>query len=101
MQWGASTFAMPNLWTDSLRCGGFRALLEEDSLVETDVPYRCWGGQARRGRDLAWLMAACERLPLSPEEKAEIFGGMELPVRWKLGSSKASRTLNKLPVRKV
>jgi len=79
----------------------FLPLLEEDSLVEADVPYPRWVQQASRGRDLAWLLAAFERLPLSPEEKAEIFGGMELPVRWKLGSSKASRTLNKRPVRKV
>lgn len=71
----------------------FIPLLEEDSLVEADVPYRRWLKTASRGRELPWLMSAFERLPLSLEEKAEIFGALELPVRCELGNSSLTRTL--------
>ncbi|MBZ5721204.1 MAG: hypothetical protein LAO03_12565 [Acidobacteriia bacterium] len=77
----------------------FIPLLEEDSLVEADVPYRRWLQAASRGRELSWLVAACERLPLSREEKAEIFGALELPVRCELGNSSLTRTLGGRPVR--
>jgi hypothetical protein len=77
----------------------FMPLLEEDSLVEADVPYHRWLKTASRGRELPWLIAACERLPLSLEEKAEIFGALELPVRCELGNSRLTRTLGGRPVR--
>jgi hypothetical protein len=77
----------------------FVPLLEEDSLVEADVPYRRWLKTASRGRELPWLMSAIERLPLSLEEKAEIFGALELPVRCELGDSSLTRTLGGRAVR--
>ena len=77
----------------------FIPLLEEDSLVEADVPYLRWLKKASRGRELAWLMAAVDRLPLSLEEKAEIFGALELPVRCELGNSSLTRTLGGRTVR--
>jgi hypothetical protein len=79
----------------------FMPLLEEDAWVEADVPYRRWLQAASGGKDLAWLTAACERLPLSVEERAEIFGALELQVRWELGNSSATRTLGKRSVRNV
>jgi hypothetical protein len=77
----------------------FIPLIEEDSLVEADVPYRRWLKTASRGLELPWLMSAIERLPLSLEEKAEIFGALELPVRCELGNSPLTRTLGGRPVR--
>jgi hypothetical protein len=50
---------------------------------------------------LRWLIRQCERLPLSREERAEIFGSLELAVCWQLGDSRATRTLGKRPVRQV
>ena len=79
----------------------FIPLLEEDSLVEPDVPYQRWLGLASRGRDLAWLIAACNRLPASVEERAEIFNALELPIRLDLGNSPASRTLARRPTRNL
>jgi hypothetical protein len=79
----------------------FVPLLEEDAWVEADVPYRRWLQAASGGRELAWLVRQCARLPVSQEERAEIFGAMELPVRWQLGNSRATRTLGKRAVRKV
>jgi hypothetical protein len=81
----------------------FIPLLEDDSLVEPDVPYRSWMDAASGGarRELSWLLRQFQRLPLSVEEQAEIFGSLELPVRWELGNSKATRTHGKSPVRQV
>jgi hypothetical protein len=79
----------------------FIPLLEEDAWVEADVPYRRWLQAARAGRELAWLILQFERLPVSPEERAEMFGALELPVRWQLGNSRATRTLGKRPVRQI
>jgi hypothetical protein len=53
------------------------------------------------GKDLAWLIRQFERLPVSVEERAEIFGSLELPVRWRLGNSPATRTLGKRPTKQV
>ena len=77
----------------------FIPLLEEDSLVEADVPYLRWLKKASRGRELPWLMSAMDQLPFSLEEKAEIFGALELPVRCELGNSSLTRTLGGRPVR--
>ena len=81
----------------------FIPLLEDDSLVEPDVPYRRWmeGASGGPGHELSWLVKQFQKLPLNIEEQAEIFGSMELPVRWELGASKATRTHGKLPVREV
>jgi hypothetical protein len=81
----------------------FIPLFEEDAWVEADVPYRRWLQAASGGpaRELDWLIRQCERLPLSQEERAEIFDSLELPVRWELGDSRATRTLGKRPVRHV
>ena len=80
----------------------FIPLLEDDSLVEPDVPYRRWmeAASGGSGRALGWLVAQFQKLPLNIEAQAEIFGSLELPVRWELGDSKAARTHGKLSVRK-
>jgi hypothetical protein len=70
----------------------FVPLLEEDSFVEPDVPYRDWLRAASGGRELEWLIAQFERCPLSPALRSEIFGSLELPIRWELGDSRATRT---------
>ena len=81
----------------------FIPLLEEDAWVEADVPYRRWLQAASGGlaRELQWLIRQCERLPVSREERAEIFDSLELPVFWQLGNSRATRTLGKRPVRQI
>jgi hypothetical protein len=80
----------------------FLPLLEEDALVEANVPYQEWLGEARgRARELPWLIERFERLPLSEKEKAELFESLKLYVRWELGDSMATRTHMKRPVRRV
>ncbi|MDT5122006.1 MAG: hypothetical protein QOC96_1488 [Acidobacteriota bacterium] len=81
----------------------FLPLLEEDALVEANVPYLDWlhAAKGRGLRDLGWLIERFERLPLAEKEKAELYESLKLYVRWELGDSRATRTLMKRPVRKI
>jgi hypothetical protein len=81
----------------------FLPLLEEDALVEANVPYQGWlhAARPRVRHDLAWLVERFERLPLSEKEKAELYESLKLYVRWELGNSRATRTLMKRPVRQI
>jgi hypothetical protein len=76
--------------------------LYEDSLVEANIPYLSWLRAARgRGhRNFEWLVRRFERLKISGRQTAELYDSLGLRVLWDLGDSKASRTLNKQPVRK-
>lgn len=81
----------------------FLPLLYEDSLVEANIPYLDWlhAASGKKGRDLEWLVERFERTELSNREKAEIFYGLDLRIRWNLGTSRASRTGNLLRPSKV
>lgn len=81
----------------------FLPLLEEDALVEANVPYPDWlrAAKGRKGSELKWLIERFERLPLSGKEKAELYESLKIYVRWELNDSRATRTLMKRPVRKV
>jgi hypothetical protein len=78
-------------------------LLEEDSLVEANIPYSLWlkAAQGRDRRDVAWLLDRFDRLPVSDAEKRELYGSLRLKVVWKVRDYRATRTGNKRPVRKV
>lgn len=77
----------------------FLPLLEEDSLVEANVPYLAWIEKAwGTGADqLANLLRAFEKLNCSPREKSELFASLELSVRWQLKDAPASRTHMRRP----
>jgi hypothetical protein len=82
----------------------FLPLLEEDSFVEADIPWRKWlrEAQGTRGHDdLAWFVRRFEDLDLPAAEKARLYETLRMPVRWHLENSRVSRTLNWQPVRKV
>lgn len=81
----------------------FLPLLEEDALVEANVPYLDWlqAAKGRGLRDLSWLIERFERLPLSEREKAELYESLKLYVRWELDNSRATRTLMKRSARKI
>ena len=80
----------------------FLPLLYEDSLVEANIPYVRWlrAASGQKGRGLEWLVKRFEGLNIEERQKAELYDSLGLRIRWKLGHSKASRTLNKLDVRK-
>ncbi|HEV7374502.1 MAG TPA: hypothetical protein VGN95_07285 [Pyrinomonadaceae bacterium] len=81
----------------------FIPLLEEDALVEANVPYLTWlrtaSGRARR--NLSWLIERFRRLPISEKEKAELYESLKLPIYWELDNSRATRTMMKRPVRNI
>jgi hypothetical protein len=82
----------------------FLPLLEEDALVEANVPYRDWllaAANGRGRRELSWLIERFERLPHSEKEKAELYESLKLYVRWDLLDSRATRTRMKRPVKRI
>ena len=79
----------------------FMPLLEEDALVEANVPYIKWLRAARDGRrELPWLVDRFVQLPLSAKEKSELYNSQKLYVRWS-PAYRATRTGLRLPVRKI
>jgi len=79
----------------------FMPLLEEDTFVEANIPYREWLAAARKDRpELAWLMDRFDELPKSDKERAELYDSQQLYVRWTPGFN-ASRTGMRLPGRRL
>lgn len=78
-------------------------LLEDEANVEADVAYRDWLRAAcgRGKRELGWLLQRFERLPLTIEEKNELFTALDLTIRWELGDSPVSRTHARRPVKRI
>jgi len=71
----------------------------EDLLVEANIPYLDWFRAAKRTRatDLAWLISRIEKFPLQPEERAELFAGAKIAIRWDLGNGRMTRSNLRLP----
>jgi len=80
----------------------FIPLLADDADVEADVPYRKWLQVASgRGGILPWLLEQFERLPITGQEKAELYNSLGLTIKWELDNLRASRTRNWRAVRSV
>jgi hypothetical protein len=71
-------------------------LLEEDALTEANIPYLDWihSAKKRKTSDLAWLIERLEKSALSEKEKSTFYDSLELWIRWEMGDSRSSRTLN-------
>lgn len=79
----------------------FLPLLEEDAVVEANVPYLEWIRAAKgRAKDLQWLIARFAALNLPAKAKAELYDSLKLHVRWR-PSFRATRSGMSLPVRKI
>jgi hypothetical protein len=78
-------------------------LLYEDALVEANVPYISWirAAKTRKTSDLRWLVESFDRAELSEKEKSALYDSLELWIRWEMGRSHASRTLNRRKPRKI
>ena len=85
----------------------FIPLLEDDAYVEADTPWRRWletaAGEAggKKTATPAWLISRFQQLPLSAQQKAEIYESLRVPLRWTLGNSVISRTRNWRPGRSI
>ncbi|HLK21875.1 MAG TPA: hypothetical protein VKT81_23160 [Bryobacteraceae bacterium] len=66
----------------------------EDLLVEANIPYMDWFRAAKRerGRDLAWLISRIEKFPMTPEDRAELYAGAKIAIRWDLGHGPMTRS---------
>ncbi len=85
----------------------FMPLLEDDSYVEADMPWRRWLETAAKKRSdparriPSWLLQRFADLPLGPTERAELYESLRIPLRWRLENSTITRTRNWKPVRKI
>jgi hypothetical protein len=80
----------------------FIPFLDDDAYVEADTPWRRWlEAAAGKKRVPAWLISRFEQLPLPPQQKAELYESLRVPLRWSLENSVISRTRNWKPVRSV
>lgn len=76
----------------------FLPLLDDEALVDVDVPFRAWIDAARgHATDAAWLIGRFDALPVPPRERAERYEALALPLRWELGDSPLSRTRARRP----
>jgi len=80
----------------------FIPFLEDDAYVEADTPWRRWlEAAANKKRVAEWLISRFEQLPLPPQQKAELYESLRVPLRWNLENSVISRTRNWKQVRSV
>lgn len=79
----------------------FMPLLQEDTLVEANIPYREWLRAARgRRAELAWLVERFDEQPWPDDARAEIYDSQKLYVTW-TPSFRATRTGLRCPPRKL
>ena len=79
----------------------FMPLLEEDTSVEANIPYRDWLREARgRPSEVEWLLTRLRALGLSDDKTAQLYNGTQLYIRWRY-SYRDSRTGMRVPVRKI
>ena len=79
----------------------FMPLLEEDTFVEANIPYRDWLRQARGLQsEVSWLLNQFNKLDLHESEKSELYNSQKLFVRWQY-SYRDSRTGLRQPCRQI
>jgi hypothetical protein len=81
----------------------FIPLLEDDAYVEADTPWPRWleAAGGKKHATPAWLIERFEQLALPPQQKAELYESLRVPLRWNLENSVISRTRNWKVVRSV
>jgi hypothetical protein len=77
-------------------------LSDEDAQVEAHVPYHEWIRAAAGPRSgLAWLVSAIAGRFANEREQAVRYDSLQLPLRFELGLTTASRTLMRLPCKQL
>ena len=78
-------------------------LLEDDAYVEADTPWRRWleAAGGKKHATPVWLVQRFEQLALPPQQKAELYESLRVPLRWNLANSAIARTRNWKPVPSV
>ncbi len=95
LEWdaGAAEDRMRATWPE------FLPLLEEEALADANVPYLDWLDAAAGDRrsDPGWLLERYASLPYPPDDRAERFDTLQVPVAWDLGDGPSSRTRMRIP----
>ena len=70
-------------------------MMNEDWPVEAHTPFQQWIAEAHSGRtsDLAWL--------LQRVTDPDVYDSLQLPLTWRIGSSRSSRSSQRSPVRSL
>ena len=77
-EWFEDENRLGDVWTR------FMPLLEEDTFVEANIPFRKWLREARgKQSEITWLMDQFRKLNLPDTKKSELFNSQKLYVRWK------------------
>jgi hypothetical protein len=72
----------------------FLPMLKEDWPVEAHVPFQQWIARAQTGgTGLQWLLHRIS--------SADTYDSLQLPLTWRMGSSRATRSRLRIPVRKL
>jgi hypothetical protein len=81
----------------------FIPLLEDDAYVEADTPWRVWleAAGGKKHATPAWLISRFDKLQLPPQQKAELYESLRVPLRWSLENFAISRTRNWKPIRSI
>ena len=79
----------------------FIPVLEEDSLVEANIPYREWLRKARgKSAEVQWLLNRFDQLDLPEDQKAQLYNAQKLYVSWRY-AYRDSRTGLRRPTEKL
>lgn len=79
-------------------------LVEEESSADANLAIDAWmraAGVIDGDGGLHWLLQQIDGLPIPPRLRSSLFESLGLFIRWNVGSSRASRTLSRWPVRSV
>ena len=81
----------------------FLPLLEDDALVEANVPYMEWLRAAcgRKVNTLEWLIRRFEQVALPDKNRAELYDSLKLYIRWEPRRHRTTRTGMRRAVRRV
>jgi hypothetical protein len=76
-------------------------LLDEDTLVEANIPFREWLRNARgRQSEVRWLIWRFTQLRLTETQKAQLYNSQKLYLEWRY-SYRESRTGLRVPVKRI
>jgi len=76
-------------------------LLDEDTLVEANIPFREWLRNARgRQTEVRWLIGRFRRLRLTETEQAQLYNSQKLYLEWRY-SYRESRTGLRVPIKRI
>ncbi len=75
--------------------------LDDDAMVEAEVPWQRWMRAAAGGDELRWLIEAIAHREPDARACDDRYRTLRIPIRWDIGESASSRTHMRLPAARV